>query len=166
MAHSKEPEAAYLCKVCGWSGIANGRQRCLACNRRRTKLWAAANPDKVRARARAYSRRFFYGRREDFNAKRRKYRKPETNKKNRLIRQRWLEEGDVTSEQMRAIYAASSGKCHYCGAAVRARFTRTDPRGFDHVIPKCAGGRHTAANIVVSCRFCNSRKAIHEKLQS
>lgn len=76
----------------------------------------------------------------------------------------WLKAGDVTDQQLRDVYDGSGGLCHYCGAEVK------DPlyhprrfRGFDHVVPMCQGGRHTASNIVVSCRSCNCAKGGSER---
>lgn len=47
MGHTPGP-VNHSCKKCGWSGLVNGRPRCLACWRRRSKEWHAANPDKSR----------------------------------------------------------------------------------------------------------------------
>lgn len=43
--------------------------------------------------------------------------------------------------------------CAYCGN----RFKLTDLT-FDHVVPRCRGGRSTWSNLVMACRRCNSMK--------
>lgn len=73
-------------------------------------------------------------------------------------RNAWLRTGDVTREQLQAIWKAYAGKCAYCGIPVMPRYTPCDPRGFDHVVPRIRGGKHTAMNIVVCCRRCNELK--------
>jgi 5-methylcytosine-specific restriction enzyme A len=45
------------------------------------------------------------------------------------------------------------GICHYCGRAVGARALT-----LDHVVPLVRGGRSVRANIVASCKECNSKK--------
>ncbi|MBD3343531.1 MAG: HNH endonuclease [Chitinivibrionales bacterium] len=53
----------------------------------------------------------------------------------------------------RNVYIRDNGHCMYCGKKVSlANFT------FDHVIPKCRGGKSTWTNVVVSCMRCNTRK--------
>jgi 5-methylcytosine-specific restriction endonuclease McrA len=85
---------------------------------------------------------------------------PETTKAAYERRMAWLRSGDVTPEELRAIYQESLGRCHYCGCLVeRPRFASTELRGFDHVIPRIQGGKHTASNMVVCCKLCNARKA-------
>ena len=43
--------------------------------------------------------------------------------------------------------------CQYCGER-----KETSQLTFDHVQPKCRGGRTSWDNIVIACRSCNSRK--------
>lgn len=51
------------------------------------------------------------------------------------------------------VWARDRGRCQYCGAQVpRHSYT------YDHVIPKCKGGKTTWENIVTACVLCNSRK--------
>lgn len=49
----------------------------------------------------------------------------------------------------RAIFARDGWACQYCGAAAE---------NLDHVIPRSRGGPHAWANVVASCRRCNTRK--------
>lgn len=51
------------------------------------------------------------------------------------------------------VYARDKGECQYCGIDV-PRHEST----FDHVIPRCMGGKTTWDNIVISCLPCNQRK--------
>ncbi|MBD3418680.1 MAG: HNH endonuclease [Chitinivibrionales bacterium] len=51
------------------------------------------------------------------------------------------------------VFLRDKGECCYCNKQVTlANFT------FDHVVPKCMGGRSEWANVVVSCMRCNSKK--------
>jgi len=63
------------------------------------------------------------------------------------------------------VYLRDHGQCCYCGKKVSlSGFT------FDHVVPKCQGGKVCWENIVVSCLKCNgqkgkkSLKSFHRKL--
>jgi 5-methylcytosine-specific restriction endonuclease McrA len=51
------------------------------------------------------------------------------------------------------VYARDGFRCQYCGA-------RGVPREltYDHVVPRCRGGRTVWDNIVTACRPCNNRK--------
>jgi 5-methylcytosine-specific restriction endonuclease McrA len=71
----------------------------------------------------------------------------------------WLKQGDVTKDQLKEIYRLSNGNCNYCGTEVsNPKFYPYCPNGFDHVIPRVKGGKHTASNIVVCCPKCNEKK--------
>lgn len=148
----------YSCKSCGWSGIVQGRQRCLACARRRVADWRLRNQDKARAQKARYDKKFRQTRPEEYRAKRRRYYLPATAKLARLRRIEWLKSGAVTNEDLRYIYRLYDGKCVYCGVMVKPRYSTTDPRGFDHVKSRNQGGKHEAENIVVCCRTCNELK--------
>jgi len=51
------------------------------------------------------------------------------------------------------VYIRDGGCCMYCGRKVSiSNFT------FDHVIPRCDGGKTTWDNIVISCMKCNAQK--------
>jgi hypothetical protein len=47
----------------------------------------------------------------------------------------------------------ASGRCHYCGAAVRPRDLT-----MDHKVPIVRGGRSTRHNVVPCCKSCNDSK--------
>lgn len=52
------------------------------------------------------------------------------------------------------VWLRDRGRCQYCAEPVPlARIT------FDHVVPKCRGGRTGWDNVVMACRQCNQRKA-------
>lgn len=155
MPHTPGP---FICKKCGWSGVVLSRPRCLACYRERVKKWRSANRDKYNAQKARHDKRMRATRRDEYNAIRRRNRKPETNAAARRLRIAWLMSGDVTREQLIEIFNRDNGQCVHCGAKVSPRFTPTDPRGFDHVISRQKGGKHTAANITTCCRRCNELK--------
>lgn len=142
----------------------NGRPRCLECYRKAVSKWHKNNPEKSNAQARLYDHRFRVERKEAYNAKRRRFRKPSTMQASYKRRAEWLGAGDVTREQLIEISRRDNGQCICCGAPVRARFTPSDPRGFDHIVPRVQGGKHTASNLVVYCRKCNSQKAIERDI--
>lgn len=51
------------------------------------------------------------------------------------------------------VYIRDGGSCMYCGKKVSlSSFT------FDHVTPKCKGGKTCWTNIVICCMRCNSQK--------
>ncbi len=52
------------------------------------------------------------------------------------------------------VWLRDRGRCQYCAEPVPlARIT------FDHVVPRCRGGRTAWDNVVMACRPCNQRKA-------
>jgi 5-methylcytosine-specific restriction endonuclease McrA len=148
----------YKCKKCGWAGKVNGRKRCLACYRKRVKEWREKNPEKRKLQKQRYDAKFRKERPEEYRSKRRKYYLPKTAARVYRIRKEWLLSGDVKKEDLKKIFLNHEGKCAYCGKKVIPRFSPKDPRGFDHVISRSKGGKHTASNIVVCCWKCNMLK--------
>jgi len=61
-----------------------------------------------------------------------------------------LKEHDLTDSQWGALKAAWGG-CAYCGASAT-------PLQKDCVLPISRGGRYVLANVVPSCRSCNTSK--------
>ena len=51
------------------------------------------------------------------------------------------------------VYQRDGYRCQYC----RKKFAARD-LSYDHVVPRCAGGRTCWENIVTACRSCNGRK--------
>ena len=153
--------AVFICKRCGWSGEVNGRPRCLPCAAARTAAWRKRCPEKAKALRRRMDKKARSERPAQMAAKKReKYaRNREHYRAKYAARLEWLRAGYVTRDELVSLYAASNGQCAYCGSAVPARLCPSDPRGFDHVLPRSKGGQHTVSNLVVCCRSCNERKA-------
>jgi hypothetical protein len=57
----------------------------------------------------------------------------------------------ITPETRRAVIARDGLECRYCGSFVPVPH-------LDHVMPRSRGGQHTADNLVVSCKPCNTAK--------
>lgn len=51
------------------------------------------------------------------------------------------------------VMARDNFSCQYCGAKRKSHELQ-----FEHVIPRCQGGRTTWENIVMACRNCNMQK--------
>lgn len=60
-------------------------------------------------------------------------------------------DGSVTDDFLRQIYATEI--CYWCEETVPESL-----RTLEHIIELCAGGTHTADNITMACRSCNSRR--------
>lgn len=115
------------------------------------KVWAKANPEKVRMCSRARRAR-------DPELDRRTWWKNiEHNRQRGVIaahkRQARLKavRNDLTLEQWLGIKEFYENKCVYCGATNK-------PLTIDHIQPISKGGEHTASNIAPACKSCNSRK--------
>lgn len=61
-------------------------------------------------------------------------------------------DGSVTDAFLKALYATRD--CIYCGTS-----TPREQRTADHKQPLSRGGHHTAANMVMACKPCNSAKS-------
>lgn len=150
---------SYTCKKCGWSGNVNGTPRCLPCAVKATKKWKKENPEKFRAQRRRYVKSVWRRRPDEMRARRRRYYLPATARRQRFRRKDRLRAGSATATDLRLVYKIHNGKCAYCGTDVpNPRFSRINPRGFDHVVSLSMGGRHDKENIVVCCYECNTRK--------
>jgi 5-methylcytosine-specific restriction endonuclease McrA len=51
------------------------------------------------------------------------------------------------------VFARDNGRCQYCGT----KLLRSEAT-YDHVIPRCKGGRTNWENIVIACVPCNQKK--------
>lgn len=159
-AHMPGP-VAYSCSSCGWSGHVSSRPRCLKCAAARTAAWRKAHPDHARLLRRNWAKR----KGAAYAAKRKRIRRannPETTKAAWRRRVDWLRAGDVTETDLRDVFFRCGGRCVYCGEVVVPRFSPADPRGFDHVVARANGGKHTKSNLVVACGNCNAEKSDRE----
>ena len=57
------------------------------------------------------------------------------------------------------IFTRDNFQCVYCGTDMLAGLDALLSVSLDHVVPKAAGGKSSAANLVASCRACNTLKA-------
>lgn len=53
------------------------------------------------------------------------------------------------------VYMRDNFTCQYCGTKFRSNQRMLS---YDHVVPRCDGGRTVFTNIVTACKPCNSRK--------
>lgn len=137
--------SVFTCQKCGWSGESS---RCRPCHRKANATWKLANRDRLKAQKQ---------RNEPARRRRAWASDPERRRQRYRERTAFYRAGDVTTNELRAIFAAAGGRCCCCGVPVKARFNPTDPRGFDHIVPRAAGGRHTATNLRLCCHSCNSK---------
>lgn len=153
----------YKCSKCGWSKVLVEQEKnyhCRPCLAKAQKRWRKKHPEKARENRRKWSKWFRTTQRDRYNALQRRVKKPHLQAIAQKKRAMWLASGDVTRNQLIEIYESQNGKCQICGTHVgKPCFTPTRPRGFDHIIPRVRNGRHTAINIQVCCRDCNSRKS-------
>lgn len=52
------------------------------------------------------------------------------------------------------VFLRDGFSCQYCGGKFNA-----EDLTFDHVVPRCMGGRTSWTNVVAACRICNTLKA-------
>jgi len=55
------------------------------------------------------------------------------------------------------VYLRDGYRCQYCGRRLEARQLT-----YDHVVPRCQGGKTEWTNIVAACRACNFKKGGRE----
>jgi 5-methylcytosine-specific restriction endonuclease McrA len=70
-------------------------------------------------------------------------------------RLRWIAEstdGTLTKDTIKALFAAAKD-CAYCAAPIKGK-----SKTLDHLEPVSRGGGHTAANVLICCKPCNSAK--------
>lgn len=145
----------FSCPRCGWIGEGRGRPRCKPCHASSMNDWRRNNPEKAKAQKRRHEFRIRNFRPEKYAEKLSRPRNRASQAASRKRRLDWYREGDVTQKELRAIVKRDGGCCVYCSTPVNTRCYAPDPRGFDHVLGRTEGGRHTASNLVVSCGDCN-----------
>lgn len=101
----------------------------------RGRVWAAKNPDKVKAIHDRY-----------------RHSRPWVSHAAVARRRARIRgaEGTFTSSEWRAMQREQAGRCLACG--------EVKPLTMDHIVPLVDGGRHSRENIQGLCRSCNSRK--------
>ena len=62
-------------------------------------------------------------------------------------------DGTLTGDAVRRLFAEAT-TCHYCSRPMASR-----DKSLDHVIPVSQGGTHSADNVVIACKRCNTAKA-------
>lgn len=122
------------CSICG---VECDKSRCRACNVTYMKNWRKNHAGRVKE--------YNDNRIADFNRRRDR-------------RREICKASGITAEELRLHYDRMHGCCVYCGLPVAARFSVSDPKGFDHVVPLSKGGKHELSNLVVCCHRCNSQK--------
>lgn len=160
MPKVKDGLITFRCATCGWESTKEKAKECNPCrNAAARKKWNddieenreacrlkmrmvyAKNPEKYRERSRQGIKKY-----------------AEAIKARKKIRYEWIQAGDVTKDQLIELYRTSGEKCYRCGVEVRPVFQPKSPCGFDHLISRTNGGRHTISNLAVCCRSCNVRK--------
>jgi hypothetical protein len=74
---------------------------------------------------------------------------------NRRSHQKATEDGTVTREFLAGVYATET--CYWCQEYVEYK-----SRTLEHVKELCSGGEHSASNIEMACRSCNSSRRNRE----
>ena len=139
-----------------------GKRRCKVCKKR----WKTENVETVRASTRqshqknrtkrqAYTRQWRKDNADRNRVHARTWRQRNPEKRNEISRRYRARKAsapvcDLTAEQWEAIKTQHNHKCVVCGSI--------DDITMDHIIPLSKGGSHTANNVTVLCRSCNSRK--------
>lgn len=62
---------------------------------------------------------------------------------------------EAIPESVRKAKYKETIECHYCGIK-----TKKYQRHLDHIVPVQKGGTNDPANLVVSCKTCNTKKSI------
>ena len=70
-----------------------------------------------------------------------------------VVLKKYINVNHIPKFSRKNVYLRDNYTCQYCGKHFNA-----DELTFDHVHPKCLGGRTTWDNIVTACRECNSKK--------
>jgi 5-methylcytosine-specific restriction endonuclease McrA len=136
------------CVRCGSFYKKTNRRQCNACLRKqqvardglermreRARAGYARDPSKAIARAHSKDRRGVTLREVAINA---------------------TSDGTLTQDRVVHLFA-SAKSCPYCGKQMSGK-----GKSLDHVVPIACGGKHSAFNVIVCCRSCNSAKGTLE----
>jgi 5-methylcytosine-specific restriction endonuclease McrA len=141
---------------------------CQSCTSEKATAWMKARPESVSAYNRKYTRRTAYAAQRAYEARNPeavvaakaawKKRHPDQVRiqgVRHAAKRRALQMATIVDLVDYELILVSFGRqCHICQAEIK-----TDQKlEFDHVIPLCRGGHHTASNIRPSHRSCNRRK--------
>src|SRR5437016_5973187 len=132
----------YTCAKCGWSGEVSTRPRCLACCRAASRKWRQEHREAAREHRRQWEKKFRAERPEEYRIRRRIKRSKLRQREANARRAMWLAGGDVTRQQLIAIFKRDHGRCIYCDKPVVPRYQPRSPRGFDHLTSRAKGGKH------------------------
>lgn len=139
------------------------REKIRANARARSKRWADKNRERLaikrrenREQQRAYMARYYPAHREMFIAKTAAWVKahPERVKAHGNTRRARMlgNGGHHTDRDIRNQYLSQNGRCFYCGIDVGNGYH------VDHVVPLSRGGSNSPENIVIACEPCNRSK--------
>lgn len=132
------------------------------------KAWRIAHADEIRARqrtpkAKAYCREYSRTHRENIAAYDKEWSKRNAGRKNASSTRRRVRRiaatvaGDLAAIQAVYVLCASDTPlaCCYCGNPALP-----GEREVDHRIPLSRGGKHSADNLCIACRWCNRSKGV------
>ena len=71
----------------------------------------------------------------------------------------WARREQLPAKTRGLVFAKTSGKCVYCGIKLTTEQGHANSYHADHVLPTKEGGADDIANLVPSCRTCNTRKS-------
>lgn len=142
------------CRTCARDLARLRNQANPACSRDRTRRWRAAHPEQSRESSRQSVAKWREANPEQAAAAvKAAYQKDIGAKLRSIEKRRRLLEGvvnDLTTEQWEMLKRLCDYRCGHCGEKL--------PLTRDHIIPLSKGGANTLANIIPSCRPCNSSK--------
>lgn len=131
------------------------RPNCKDCKRKVDAEHYAANQDKIKEKAKAWSSENT-AKRKDIEARYRKTHRQQQNLRTINYRARKLaacepEGWEVSPEWWLKVCAEYGFRCAYCG--------KPGKQTVEHIVPLNRGGKHSEANIVPACPSCNYSKA-------
>jgi 5-methylcytosine-specific restriction endonuclease McrA len=64
-------------------------------------------------------------------------------------------------ERRRRLYEKQAGRCHWCAKMMtleQRRYLQKDYATFEHLKPRCQGGKSNYDNVVLACYRCNAKR--------